>query len=185
MSDRIADGLGQIRDGRDASDVILQPGMQGLDNGATSFLAELSSVVGGLATDLGFDSVEFADLCQHPGGKRRFVGNPEIVETAPHVRPAERQRHRAVRAIHGKPLEPVITVDLKHAAEPGQVPGGAAAFAVLGIDIGGNRVSGSGPRPVVNRVAPDPSGLGPAAARIEHRQGGIIGKQLGRRTTPC
>ena len=181
MSDRIANGLGQIRDGRDTANVILQPGAQSLDNGATLLLPHMSSMVGGLATDLGFDGIECADFHQHPGGERRFGGDPEIVETAPHVRPAERQRHRAVRAIQGQPLEPVIAVNLKHAAEPGQVPGGAAALAVLGVDIGGDGVGGSGPRPVVDRVTPDPSRLGSAAARIQHRQGGVIGKQLRRR----
>jgi hypothetical protein len=181
MSDRIANGLGQIRDGRDTANVILQPGAQSLDNGATSLLPHMSSMVGGLATDLGFDGIECADFHQHPGGERRFGGDPEIVETAPHVRPAERQRHRAIRAIQGQPLEPVIAVNLKHAAEPGQVPGGAAALAVLGVDIGGDGVGGSGPRPVVDRVAPDPSRLGSATARIEHRQCRIIGKQLRRR----
>src|ERR1700712_3807113 len=67
MSDRIARGLGQIRDRRDAPDMILQPGVQSLDNGATSLLAKPSSVVGGLAADLGFDGIEFADFRQHPG----------------------------------------------------------------------------------------------------------------------
>ena len=181
MSDRVANGFGQIRDGRDAANVILQPGVQSLDNRATSLLANMSSVLGGMAADLGFNGIEFTDFRQHPGGKRRFGGDPEIVKAAPHVCPAERQRHRTVRPIQGEPFEPVIAVDLKHAAEPGQVPGGAAALAVLGVDIGGDGVGGSGPRSVVNRVAPDPSGLGSAAARIEHRQGGIISKQLRRR----
>jgi hypothetical protein len=97
---------------------------------------------------------------------------------------AERQRHRIVWTIQSQPLEPVIAVNLKHAAERGQVRGGTAALAVLGVDIGGNRMGGSGPRPVVDRVTPDPSRLGSAAARIEHRQGRIIGKQLRRRQTP-
>ena len=104
--------------------VILQPGVQSLDDRATSLLPHMSSMVGGLATDLGFDRIELADPCQHPGGERRFGGDPEIVEAAPHVRPAERQTHRAVRAIQGQPLEPVIAVKLKHAAELARCPAG-------------------------------------------------------------
>ena len=105
----------------------------------------------------------------------------EVVEGAPHVSPAECQHHRTVRPMQGKSLEPVIAVDLKHATERGQMFGRVAALAVLGVDIGGNRVGGSSPRPVVDRIAPQPSRLGPPATRIEHRQGGIIGKQLRRR----
>jgi hypothetical protein len=70
MSDRTANSLGQIRDHRDGPDVILQPDRQSLDNRTTSVLPHLSSVLGGLAADLGFNGVEFADFCQHPGGKR-------------------------------------------------------------------------------------------------------------------
>jgi hypothetical protein len=42
--------------------VILQPGAQSIDNRATSLLANRSSMFGGLATDLGFGGVKFADL---------------------------------------------------------------------------------------------------------------------------
>lgn len=178
MPDRIAHGLGQIRDGQDASNVILQPSVQSLDNRATSLLPNPSSVLGRLTTDFCLNGVEFTDFRQHPSGKRRLRRDMELVEGAPHMSPTECQRHRTVRAIQGEPLEAIITVDLKHTAERGQVLGRAAALAVLGVDIGGNRVGGSGPRPVVDCIAPQPSGLGPAATRIEHGQGRIIGKQL-------
>ena len=69
MSDRIANGLGQIRDLREAANVILQPGVQSLDNGATSLPANPSSLFGGLTADLGFDGVEFADLCQYQAAR--------------------------------------------------------------------------------------------------------------------
>src|SRR6202034_1341197 len=55
MSARIANGLGQIRDLREAANVILQPGVQSLDNGATSLLPNPSSVLGGQAADLGLN----------------------------------------------------------------------------------------------------------------------------------
>src|ERR1700709_2223150 len=128
--------------------------MQSLDNQATSLLSNPSSMLGGLATDLGFNGIRLTDLRQHPSSKRRLRRDMEFVEGAPHVRPAERQYHRTVPAIQGEPLEPVIAVNLKHATEGCQVPGGAAALAVLGVNVGGNRVGGSSPRPVVDRVAP-------------------------------
>ena len=70
MSDCIANGLGQIRDGRDAPNMVLQPDVQSLDNEAASLLPNVSSALGGMATDLGFNGVEFTDFRQHPGGKR-------------------------------------------------------------------------------------------------------------------
>jgi hypothetical protein len=66
---------------------------------------------------------------------------------------AERQRDRAIRTIQSQPLEAIIAVNLKHAGERRQVPGRAAALAVLSVDIGGDRVGRSGPWPIVDRVA--------------------------------
>jgi hypothetical protein len=54
-------------------------------------------------------------------------------------------------------------------------------LAVLAVDIGGNRVTGSLPRAVVDCIAPQPSGFGAAIAGIEHRQCRVVGKHFGRR----
>src|SRR5689334_24406640 len=93
MADRVAHGLGQIGDGRDAPDVVLQPGMQCFDDGTTSLLTNLSPMRGGLAADLGLDGVEFTDLRQYPGGERRLRRDMKVVEGTPHVCPTECQRH--------------------------------------------------------------------------------------------
>jgi hypothetical protein len=50
---RVADGFRQVRGGRDTSDMLPQPGMQGLHNGPTSCLPHLPSVLGEMAADLG------------------------------------------------------------------------------------------------------------------------------------
>ena len=55
------------------------------------------------------------------------------------------------------------------------------APAILGVDIGGRRMRGSGPRPVIDRVAPEPPGLGLASAGLEHRQRRLVGEHLVRR----
>ena len=54
------------------------------------------------------------------------------------------------------------------------------AFAILAVDIGGGRMTGSAPWPVVHRVAPQPPGLGATAARIEYGQRCVVGEHLGR-----
>src|ERR1700712_1893320 len=111
--------------------MILQPSMQGVDNGSTSVLADSSPVLGGVPADFRLNGVEFTDLRQHRGGERRLRGGPEFVERASHVGPAERQRDRTVRATRSQTLEPVIAIDLQRAAERGQVSRRAAALAVL------------------------------------------------------
>jgi hypothetical protein len=58
---------------------------------------------------------------------------------------------------------------------------GTNAFAILGIDVGGNRMTGPGPRAVIDRIAPKPPGLGPTSAGINYRQCGVVGEQFGSR----
>jgi hypothetical protein len=55
--------------------MILQRAMQGLDGWATSFLAHLMPMLGGLATDIGFDRMERADVCRAP---RPLVDKKEL-----------------------------------------------------------------------------------------------------------
>jgi hypothetical protein len=70
MPQRIAHGLRQVRDCRYTAEVILQPGMQSLDNRPTSLLPHLPSVFSGMTPDLRFDRVELADACEHVRGER-------------------------------------------------------------------------------------------------------------------
>ena len=73
-----------------------------------------------------------------------------------------------------------IAIDLEQAAEPPQMRRRMLALAVLAIDIGSGRMSRPTPGPVVDRVAPQPSGLGASPPGIEHRQRGVVGEHLGR-----
>ena len=180
MPQGVADGLGQIRGGGDAALMGQQPGMQGLDDRSTSFLPRLSPVFGGMAADLALDRVERLDLRQHLGRERRLGGDVELVKVPPHVGPAEREADRAVGAVARQPLEPGIAIDLQHAAECRQMPGGTHALAILGVDVGRHRGRRAAPWPVIDRVAPEPPGLGPAATGVEHRQRRVVGEQLGR-----
>ncbi len=108
-----------------------------------------------------------ATSCRHRSGRSRAACAPSRTPAARSHRPGRR-----------KPLEPVIAVDLEHAPESGQMSGRTRALAVLGIHVGGGRVRRAAPGPVIDRVAPQPSRLGPAAPRIEHRQGRVVGEQL-------
>jgi hypothetical protein len=91
---------------------------------------------------------------------------------------AECQPERGILARFDKLAESSIAIDLQRAAECRQVLGRMLASAVLGVDVGCRRMSGSGPRPIIDRIAPQTPGLGLASAGIEHRQGRLIGEQL-------
>src|SRR3712207_285674 len=54
------------------------------------------------------------------------------------------------------------------------------AFAVLGIEVDYRRRGAAVPGSVINCIAPQASGLGPAPARIEHRQARVISENPGR-----
>jgi site-specific DNA recombinase len=97
------------------------------------------------------------------------------------VSPTERQLQTAIRRCLHQTAEPSIAVDLKQSAEACQMAGRMLRLAVLAICISGNRVTGSLPRAVVDRVAPEPSGLGAAVAGIEHGQCRVVSKHFGRR----
>ena len=126
-------------------------------------------------------TVERGDTRQHFRRKRRLRRRVELEEAAPHMGPTECQADRLIGAIAGQALEAVIAVHLQHAVEAGEVLGRPRVLAVLGIDIGHGRVGRTAPWPVIDRIAPEKPRLGPPAAGIEHRQAGVVGKDLRRR----
>ena len=67
------------------------------------------------------------------------------------------------------PVEPFVAIGLQQAAEVLQVRLRMLRLAVLAVDVGGGRMARAVPWPGINRVAPEPSGLRPPSAGIEHR----------------
>jgi hypothetical protein len=68
--------------------------------------------------------------------------------------------------------------DVRRDARPRPSPG--QALTVLAIDISSGRMSRPTPGPVVDRVAPQASGLGASPTGIKHRQRGVVSEYLGR-----
>src|SRR5271154_4118418 len=56
----------------------------------------------------------------------------------------------------------------------------ASEFTIFGNDISRGGMAVAAPATVIDRVVPQPSGFGPPAAGVEHRQRGVVGEQLGR-----
>src|SRR3954454_4804087 len=96
------------------------------------------------------------------------------------MRPAEGEPDLAGWSVLEQTLEARVAVDLQDAPEPGQVGGRTFPLAVLGVEVDHRRRGAAVPGPVVDRVAPQPPGLGPTPAGVEHRQRRVIGEDPGR-----
>jgi site-specific DNA recombinase len=124
------------------------------------------------------DSLEIQHVIPLPGHPPAITSPAKVGLRSDGVGPAERQLQTAIRRCLHQTAEPGVTVDLKQSAEALQMAGRMRRLAVLAVDIGGDRVTGSLPRAVVDRVAPEPSGFGAAVAGIEHGQGRVVGKHF-------
>ena len=80
----------------------------------------------------------------------------------------------------GQRLVGLITVHLQDAAEAGEMRDGALGRAVGSVDVSHPRRIGPAPGPVIPCIGPKLPRLGAASSGIEHRRGGLIGKQLRR-----
>ena len=87
------------------------------------------------------------------------------------MRPAEGELRGIVRLAGDQAAKPGITIHLEQAAEPAQMRLRMFALAILAVDIGSGRMSWPTPGPIVDGVAPEPSGLGAASPGIENNKG--------------
>src|SRR4051794_35281648 len=92
-------------------------------------------------------------------------------EFPPRVRPAQ-----SVCRITA-PVEPFVAIGLQQAAETLQMRLGVVGLAILTLGIGHGRIAGSLPESGISRVAPEPAGLGPSPAWVEHRQTRVVREQ--------
>src|SRR5215208_5483652 len=154
--------------------------MQGLDKRLAALLPDRSPLLSRAAADLGLDRVELPDPAQGLFRQRRAGGLMDLVKASPAMRPAESEPDLTRRPVLQQALEAGIAVHLQHALELGQVGGRVLALAVLGVEEDHRRRGAAVPGPVVDGVAPQPPGLGPAPAGVEHRQRRVIGEDPGR-----
>src|SRR6185312_15392971 len=144
-----------------------------IDNRAAALIADEPALVGRRSAYFLLDRIERSDAPQHLGGDRRSIG--KLVELASYVRPAECKAD--VVAAPGKRSITAIAIDLQDAGKVLQVRFCAFALAILSIDIDDHRWIASAPRFIVACIGPDLAGLSPTASGIEHRCGGLVGKQ--------
>jgi hypothetical protein len=171
---RVTERLGDGGSSRDTVELFGHPGVHRLDQGTALLLADPKTFLRRLATQIDFDRVKVRDATQRLFRQRCLRGGLNVEELPPRVRPAQRVRHVGVRSDEAN--EPGVTVGLQQTPEAFQMLRRMRALAIVAVDVGHNRMTGSVPAPVVDGIAPEPSGLRPASPRVEHRQGRVIGE---------
>jgi len=190
MIETIGDPFGELAAVRHPGKIVLEPGLQGLDDGFRSLLAYRAPDFGRRATDLCLDVVELPDAGERLGRDRRVAADIDLVELSPQVAPTVGKRHRPTRPCRrGQLLVGGVAVDLQDAVEAVEQLGGVLAAAARRIGVGHSRrttspvlrrhsrIRTSAPGPVVTRDRPQVSGLGLASARIEHRTARLVAEQ--------
>ena len=124
-----------------------------------------------------FDAIQRADPLQRLPRHRRSVRLFQIVELAPHVRPA---RGLMNAAIFVELIEARVGIGLQRAAKLLQMLRGMLALAIrrVGKPHGGR--GGVARRTIIANVGPQAPGLRLALARSQHRHRRVIGVQLTR-----
>jgi hypothetical protein len=163
---RIADRFGELAAARRVGELLFQPELQLVGERLGACPPFGQSMRRGLTANALLDGIELANSPQRFGCNGGAVGLEEFVEVAPRMRPASGQDDIAARP---QPLEAGIAVDVQHPGEVLEMRGWALALAIRRERVDGSRRCCSAPRPLVTRIDPEPTCLGPATTGIEHR----------------
>lgn len=171
----VADCFGELALLADQGELLAQPWLEGIDDGAASLLARGAPFFGRASPYLALDLVELGDALERLRGNWRRPGLRQFVEASTHMRPAEGQAHGI--ALGQRPVSGVA-VDLQDSDEALKVAQWLFSLAVGCIEIGDARWSDPAPGPVVTHVGEQLAGLRPPPARIEHRRSRLVGEEL-------
>ena len=108
-------------------------------------------------------------------GKRRIGRLRDLIELAPRMRPA---RSKDDIALDGQPLEAGVAVDVENALEVLKMRHRALGLSVRREQIDSRRRLRSRPWSLLACIDPQASGLRASTARIEHRDGRVISKEM-------
>ena len=159
--------------GRDVGELLPEPVAEGLDQGRAAFLPFGETPLRRTAADIGLDGVEF-------GCDLRAAAVVDFAKPTPAMRPTVRkpQRRAALAARSGQPVVAGIAVNLEDAVEAGEELFAMFTTAPGRIEVDDAGRIGSAPGAVVPGQGPQPAGLRPAAARIEHRRSRLVHEQF-------
>ena len=173
--ERIADRLGKRAAARDTREMLFEPSPECVDNRLRFALSCRKTIRRLLASNCGFDRIKFADPAQGFLGKRRIGRLRDLIELAPRMRPA---RSKDDIALDGQPLEAGVAVDVENALEVLKMRHRALGLSVRREQIDSRRRLRSRPWSLLACIDPQASGLRASAARIEHRDGRVISKEM-------
>ena len=174
----VADVLGDGRLGRDARELLLEPGFERDHQGLASFLAHGAALLGAAAADRLLDRIERSNAHERFAGDRSRTALGDVEEAAPQMGPAEGKRDRIAALGVGNGLVSLVPIALHDAAIAIEQLEPVDRAATRSVGEGDRRRIGSAPRPIVARDGPEVSLLGAAAAGIEHRRGGLVDRDL-------
>ena len=170
--------LGDRRLGRDARELLLEPGFEREHEGLALVLAHGATLLGAAAADRLLDRIERRDAFERLAGDRRGTAFGDVEEAAPQMGPAEGERDRLVGCSVGDGLVSRISIALHDAAIAIEQLERVDRAAPRSIGVGDRRRIGPAPGPVVARDRPEVALLGAAAAGIEHRRHRLVDRDL-------
>src|ERR1700739_2556864 len=112
----VADVLGDGRLGRDAGELLFEPGSERQHEGFAAFLAHRATLIGAAAPDRLLDGVESSDALERLAGDGRGPALGDVEETASQMGPAKSQGDRLVARAVGDILVSRISIALHDAA---------------------------------------------------------------------
>jgi hypothetical protein len=166
--------LGDLCLGRNAGELLLEPGLERQHQRLAALLARGAALLGAVAADRLLDRIERGNAHERLAGDRRRTALGDVEEAAPQMGPAEGKRDRIAARGVGNGFVSLVPIALHDAAIAIEQLERVDRAATGSVGEGDRRRIGSAPRPIVARNRPEVSLLGAAAARIEHRRGGLV-----------
>ena len=175
----VADGTGQVAAAGNAVELLFQPDVESVHQGARVFLADIEPDVGGTTAYPRFDRVELGIASQGFLGDGRAGPLVRLIESTTGVDVAARDLNAAgglAQTFFQALVIGAIAVAMDGTAKPGQVPGGILVSPVVLIDVGHRRRPVAPPGPFISRIGPEETRLCPAQTGFEHRHGRLVGE---------
>lgn len=176
----IADRFGKLCFLADERELVREPGLELVCDGAALILADGTAFIGGQAADVRLDPVECCDALEGFAGDGRWTCGGQLVEAAADMAPAEGELHRIAL---GQGTVSGIAVHLQDAGEAIEMGEWPLGLAVWRIDIGHTGRVAATPRPVIARIGPKLTSLGASSSGIEdwccrHKRGRFSPRRL-------
>jgi hypothetical protein len=178
MVQGVADVLGDGGLGRDAGELLLEPGLERRHKRLAALLTHRAALIGAAAPDRLLDGIQGGDALERLAGDRRGTALRDVVEAAPQMGPAKSQGDCLLALGVGNVLVGRVPIALHDAAIAIEQLERVHGAATGSVGIGDRWRIGPAPGPIVARDGPEEALLGAAASRIEHRRCGLVDRDL-------